>query len=159
MHPSLMQSSSSIPIIVSNASPSIASTWTNALTTSKKRKGIDDDAAGAMLYRKTDDGSVKIAITHNGKMKVKIDSNSLNSIGGVASSIATTGSLLAHSVGVNGAGSLAASNAVQASSPGMPPIAPIFSKSHSKNVNSLAATSNTFSASPVPFPRNQKSVP
>ncbi|TPX57742.1 hypothetical protein CcCBS67573_g09221 [Chytriomyces confervae] len=158
MHPSLMQSSSSIPTIASNASPSIASTSTNSLTTSKKRKGIDDDAAGAMLYRKTDDGSVKIAITHNGKMKVKIaDSNSLNSTGGVASSIANTGSLLAQSMGVNGTGSLEASSAVQASSPGMPPVAPIFSKSHSKNVNSLAATSNTLSASPVQFPRNQKS--
>ncbi|KAJ3223986.1 Transcriptional regulator, partial [Chytriomyces hyalinus] len=157
MHPSLMQSSTSIPITNTVASPSIASTSTTSLPTSKKRKGIDDDAAGAMLYRKTDDGSVKIAITHNGKMKVKIaDSNALSASG--ATMIATPAALLAQGGGLGGAASLAASNALPISSPGMPPVAPIFSKSHSKNVNSLAATSNSMSASPVPFPRNQKSV-
>ncbi|KAJ3218257.1 hypothetical protein HDU81_000631, partial [Chytriomyces hyalinus] len=156
MHPSLMQSSTSIPITNTVASPSIASTSTTSLPTSKKRKGIDDDAAGAMLYRKTDDGSVKIAITHNGKMKVKIaDSNALSASG--ATMIANPAALLAQGGGLGGAASLAASNALPISSPGMPPVAPIFSKSHSKNVNSLAATSNSMSASPVPFPRNQKS--
>ncbi|KAI8620248.1 histone acetyltransferases subunit 3-domain-containing protein [Chytriomyces sp. MP71] len=149
-------------VLPSNASSSLASSYSITSVTGgsggsmagKKRKpptfnssataaAPDDvDVDRALLYRKTDDGSVKIAITQNGKMKVKIADSALAATSSsVPSAVAAMGSVstpqsLSASSGATGTGivplnALASAAAVNKAF-GTPPVAPIFSKVSSK---------------------------
>ncbi|KAI9344276.1 histone acetyltransferases subunit 3-domain-containing protein [Obelidium mucronatum] len=109
----------------------------------KKRKANDDmdaDRAGALLYRKTDDGSVKIAISSNGKMKVKIAEPS--GMGGAKTIPAAfaASAAAAQALHIQPTASIPIASSQGAYKGAPPPVAPIFAK-----------------PKPIGFPKIQKS--